>query len=139
MGRAINNKAILLSAAGFFFVAVVVPLIVLLFSAIFKEGSTAGQSITSILQEDVLQSIGNSIIISISVGLLSVLLGGCFAFLFSKTTIPFSKALRLLLLLPLLLPSYVICVAWNDVWLFAGVHKNLIYSLPALVFIVSPI
>jgi ABC-type Fe3+ transport system permease subunit len=139
MGRAINNKAILLSAAGFFFVGVVVPLIVLLFSAIFKEGNTAGQSITSILQRDVLQSIGNSIIISISVGLLSVLLGGCFAFLFSKTTIPFSKALRLLLLLPLLLPSYVICVAWNDVWLFAGMYKNLIYSLPAVVFILTTI
>ncbi|MFN2440020.1 MAG: ABC transporter permease, partial [Chitinophagaceae bacterium] len=74
-----------------------------------------------------------------SVGLLSVLLGCCFAFLISKTTIPFFKQLRLLLLLPLLLPSYVICVAWNDVWLFSGVNKNLIYSLPAVVFILTTI
>lgn len=139
MGRTINSKAVLLSTAGLFFAAVVLPLCVLLFNAIFKEGSAAIKNITSIFRKDVLQSIGNSLIISTSVSVLAVLLGCCFAFLFSKTTIPFSKALRLSLLLPLLLPSYVIWVAWNDVWLFAGVYKNLIYSLPAVIFILTTI
>ncbi len=114
MGRTINSKGVLLSAAGLFFAAVVLPLCVLLFNLIFKEGSAAINNITSIFHKDVLQSIGNSLIISTTVSVLSVLLGCCFAFFFFKTTIPFSKALRLLLLLPLLLPSYVICVAASE-------------------------
>ncbi len=139
MGRTINSKAVLFSAAGLFFAVVVLPLLVLLFNAIFKDGSAAVENIASIFHKDVLQSIGNSLIIATSVSLLSVLLGCCFAFLFSKTTIPFSKGFRLLLLLPLLLPSYVVCVAWNDLWLFAGVPKNFIYSLTAVVFILTTI
>ncbi len=139
MGKTINSKTILLLVAGLFFAAVLLPLCVLFFHAIFQERSVAVENITSIFHKDVLQSIGNSLIISTSVGLLSVLLGCCFAFLFSKTTIPFSKGFRLLLLLPLLLPSYVVCVAWNDLWLFAGVHKNFIYSMPAVVFILTTI
>ncbi len=139
MGKTINGKTILLLVAGLFLAAVVLPMGVLLFHAIFQKGSVAVESFTSIFHKDVLQSIGNSLIISTAVSMLSVLLGCCFAFLFSKATLPFSKALRLLLLLPLLLPSYVICVAWNDVWVFAGVHKNLIYSLPAVVFILTTI
>ncbi len=139
MGRTINSKAVLLSAAVLIFAAVVLPLCFLFFTAIFEERSVAVKSFTSIFHKDVLQSIGNSLIISTSVSLLSVLIGCFFAFLFSKATIPFSKALSFLLLLPLLLPSYVICVAWNDVWLFAGLHKNLIYSLPVVVFILTTI
>src|SRR5829696_3147324 len=125
MGKTINSKNILLLVAGLFFAAVVLPLCILLFGTISGQGSEVVNNITSIFHSDVLQSIGNSLIISTAVSVLSVLLGCCFAFLFSKTTLPFSKVLRLLLLLPLLLPSYVICVAWSDVWFFAGVHKSL--------------
>ncbi len=139
MGKTINSKTILLLVAGLFFAAVVLPLCTLLFQAIFEKGSAAAESLASIFHKDVLQSIGNSLIIATSVSLFSTLLGCCIAFLFSKTTIPFSKTLSLLLLLPLLLPSYVICVAWNDVWLFVVVNKNLIYSLPAVVFILTTI
>ncbi len=139
MDKAINSKTILLLVAGLFFAAVVLPLCVLLVGTISGQGSAVAKNITSIFHKDVLQSIGNSLIISTAVSILSVLLGCCLAFLFSKATLPFSKALRLLLLLPLLLPSYVICVAWNDMWFFAGVHKNLIYSLPAVVFILTTI
>ncbi|MEJ7739498.1 MAG: iron ABC transporter permease [Chitinophagaceae bacterium] len=134
-----NSKAVLLSAAGLFFAAVVLPLCALIFRAFINDGGVAAESLTSVFHKDVLQSIGNSLIISTAVSLSSVLLGCCFAFLFLKTTILFFKFLRLLLLLPLLLPSYVICVAWNDVWLFAGVYKDFIYSLPAVVFILTTI
>ncbi len=123
MSRAINNKTTLLTAAGIFFLAAVLPLCVLIFSALFGEGSVGVKNFASIFQKDVLYSIVNSLLIAISVSLLSVLLGCCFAFLLSKTTIPFANSFRLLLLLPLLLPSYVLCVAWNDAWLFIGLPK----------------
>lgn len=139
MGKTINIKTILLLVAGLFSAAIVLPLGALLFGTISGQASEVVNNITSIFHGDVLQSIGNSLIISTAVSILSVLLGCCFAFLFSKANLPFSKALRLLLLLPFLLPSYVICVAWNDVWLFADVLRNLIYSLPAVVFILTTI
>src|SRR5215210_884696 len=139
MGKTINGKTLLLLIAGLFLAAVVLPLAVLLFGAIAGEGSAVTKNITSIFHKDQLQSIGNSLMISTAVSVLSVLIGCCMAFLFVKAALPFSTLLRLLLLLPLLLPSYVICVAWNDVWFFAGVRKNLIYSLPAVVFILTTI
>ncbi len=100
MGKTINGKTILLLVAGLFLAAVVLPMGVLLFDAIFQKGSVAVENFTSIFHKDVLQSIGNSLIISTAVSMLSVLTGCCFAFLFSKATLPFSKSLRLLLLLP---------------------------------------
>jgi len=139
MGKTINGKTLLLLIAGLFLAAVVLPLAVLLVGAIAGEGSAVTKNITSIFHKDLVQSIGNSLIISTAVSVLSVLIGCCLAFLFVKAALPFSTSLRLLLLLPLLLPSYVICVAWNDVWFFAGVRKNLIYSLPAVVFILTTI
>ncbi len=139
MGRTINSKAVLLSAAGLFFAAVVLPLLVLLFNAIFKDGNAGVENFASIFHKDVLYSIVNSLLIAISVSSVSVLLGCCFSFLLSKTNIPFANSFRLLLLLPLLLPSYVLCVAWNDAWLFIGLPKNLIYSLPAVIFILITI
>ncbi len=99
MGKTINSKTILLSVAVLFFAAVVLPLGVLLVGTISGQGSAVIKNLTSIFHKDVLQSIGNSLIISTAVSMLSVLLGCCFAFLFSKVTLPFSKALRLLLLL----------------------------------------
>lgn len=138
MGSAINGKTILLSAAGVFFLAGVLPLCVLIFSAFF--GGIAGfGNFASVFHKDVLHSIVNSLLIAISVSSVSVLLGCCFGFLLSKTNMPFANAFRLLLLLPLLLPSYVLCVAWNDGWLFIGLPKNIIYSLPAVIFILVTI
>jgi iron(III) transport system permease protein len=139
MSSTINSKTILLTAAGIFFLAAVLPLCGLIFSAFFQGGSAGVENFASIFHKDVLYSIVNSLLIAISVSLLSVLLGCCFAFLLSKTTIPFASTFRLLLLLPLLLPSYVLCVAWNDAWLFSGLPKNLIYSLPAVIFILITI
>ncbi len=80
MGKTINSKVILLAAAALFFVAVVLPLCVLFFNAIFKEATSTVENFTSILHKGVLQSIGNSLIISTAVSILSVLLGCCFAF-----------------------------------------------------------
>jgi len=139
MGKSIIGKTVLLASAGLFFAAVVLPVCVLFFHAFSDEANISVENITSIFHKNVLQSIGNSLIISTSVSLLSVLLGCCFAFLLLKTTLPLSQVFRLLLLLPLLLPSYVICIAWNDVWLFAGVNKNIIYNLPAVIFILTTI
>lgn len=139
MGKAINSKTILLIAAGIFFLAGALPLCVMIFSAFLQEGNTGVENFATIFHKDVLHSIVNSLLIAISVSSVSVMLGCCFAFLLSKTTIPFANSFRLLLLLPLLLPSYVLCVAWNDAWLFSGLPKNLIYSLPAVIFILITI
>ncbi len=137
-----NNQSKYISgfAAIVFGAAVLLPLVSLVFGSLFVEGGLMITNFTEIFQQrTVLLSILNSVIISILASFVSVAIGCCFALLFTKTDLPFRKVLFFLLLLPLLLPPYIVTVAWTDVWLFLGISKNLVYGLPAVVFILSTI
>ncbi|MBD0289506.1 MAG: iron ABC transporter permease, partial [Flavisolibacter sp.] len=85
------------------------------------------------------RSIFNSITIALFVSLFSVAIGSCFAFLLAKSDLPKKKLFKTFLLLPLLLPSYILAVAWTDVWLYVGLPKSFIYSLPAVIFILTTV
>ncbi|NOX46154.1 MAG: iron ABC transporter permease [Chlorobi bacterium] len=134
-----QTKYIIWFAAVVFGAAVLLPLVSLVFSSLFVEGEFTLANFSGVFQRSILLSILNSVIISTLVSLISVVVGCCFAFLFTKTDLPFKKTLFFLLLLPLLLPPYIVTVAWTDVWLFLGISKKLVYGLPAVVFILSTI
>jgi iron(III) transport system permease protein len=135
----LKAKYVIWLAALVFAAAILLPLLSLIVSSIFTNGKLTIENFSSIIQITTLKSMGNSMVIAFSVGFLSVVLGSGFAFLFTKTNLLYKNSLRFLLLLPLLLPPYIITVAWTDVWLFVGLPKNFIYSLPAVVFILITI
>ena len=137
--KTIKAKYFLWLAALIFGATIILPLLSLVFSSLFEEGKFSVDNFSNIFHNNVLKSIVNSIIISGSVGILSVVIGCGFAFLFAKTNIFFKNALQLLLIMPLLLPPYITTVAWTDVWLFFGFSKTFIYSLPAVIFILTTI
>ena len=115
------------------------PLLFLIFGSLFADGKFTIENFIGVFQTSVLKSILNSVIIAVSVSVISVVVGCGFAFLFSKTNLPFKNLLMLLLLLPLLLPPYISTVAWTDVWLFIGIPETFINSLPAVIFILITI
>ena len=137
--KTINSKYFIWLIVIIFAAAVLLPLLSLIFTSFFTDGKFTVANFSSIFQTTTLKSIGNSLIIAAWVGFVSVAFGCGFAFLFTKTNLPFKNTLRFLLLLPLLLPPYMITVAWTDVWLFAGFPKTFIYSLPSVVFILTTI
>jgi len=137
MGRTVNPKYALFFAATVFAMAGLLPLCFLIFRSLSAVYTTSG--FTGIFAAGVIRSIFNSFIIALFVSLFSVTLGCCFAFLLAKSDLPKKNLLKIFLLLPLLVPSYIITVSWTDVWLYSGFQKSLIYSLPAVVFILSTI
>ncbi len=111
----------------------------LIFEALFTETNFSFDNFSTIFQGEVLKSIANSLIISLSTGLLSVIIGTGLAFILTKIKLPFKNILRLLLLLPLFLPPYITSVAWTDFWFFAGFPKSFIYSIPSVIFILTTV
>jgi ABC-type Fe3+ transport system permease subunit len=136
MDRAIKSNYFLWLAALIFTVAVVLPLLFLIFQFGWL---VTTENFTRIFQATILSSILNSVIIAASVSMLSVAMGCGFAFLFAKTNLPFKNVLQLLLLLPLLLPSYITTVAWTDVWFYLGIPEYSSKNLTAVIFILTTI
>ncbi len=59
----------------------------------------------------------NSLVINTGSTLLSALFGICFAYVMAYTDIPFKKIIHTLLLLPLVIPSYIMTLAWMQMFL----------------------
>lgn len=139
MGIKLKTIHFIWFTAFIFGITILLPLISLAFASLFVDGNFSTENFSDIFQDDVLKSIANSVVISFLVSVLSVGTGCFFAFLVAKTDLPLKNWLFSLLLLPLLLPPYIITVAWTDVWLNLGLPHNFIYSPVAVVFILTTI
>lgn len=58
----------------------------------------------------------NSMIIGISVSVISILMGSLFAWLFTRTDIPLKKTFSFLLMVPYILPSWYLSMAWLTIF-----------------------
>jgi len=58
----------------------------------------------------------NSLIIAVSLGLLSVLVGGILAWLVVRTDMPFKKAISNLAMIPYIMPSWTMTLAWITIF-----------------------
>lgn len=139
MQKSIDAKFIAWPAALLFVAGILLPLLYLVIGTMLVGSKISFDNFSSIFEPAVLKSIISSIIIATSTGLISVVVGCGFAFLFVKTNLPYKNLLRLLLVLPLLLPPYIITVAWTDVWIYIGIPVYISHSLPAVIFILSTV
>lgn len=114
---------------------ILLPLFYLLIYAIPDGKQVTSDGFSNIFSAGILKSIFNSVTISAFVSTFSVIIGSCFAFLFSKTRLPLKNLFKFLILLPLLLPPYIFAVAWTDTWFYFGLDRDLIYSPFSVIFI----
>jgi iron(III) transport system permease protein len=109
------EKRLTLFAAALLFVAVgLLPVLAMLAKTFYWEGSfgltafealaASGQQLTVLM--------GHSLLLSLSVAVLAIMTGVPLGVLLGRTDLPLRKILALVLALPLLLPPYVIAVAW---------------------------
>jgi iron(III) transport system permease protein len=95
-------------------VVVAVPVLLILWTALFVDGSLNTKDIINILsQPDTYEALRNSIVIAAGVTFLSTIIGVFFAWLVSRTDLPFKETMKVLFLIPFMLPSFIGALAWK--------------------------
>lgn len=95
-------------------VVVAVPILLILWTSFVVEGTVNVTGIIEVLrQPDVFQAIVNSLVIAAAVTVVSTILGVFFAWLVSRTDLPFKGTMKLLFLVPFMLPSFIGAIAWK--------------------------
>ncbi|HTU03901.1 MAG TPA: hypothetical protein VMG58_18850, partial [Candidatus Sulfotelmatobacter sp.] len=107
-GRKVGAAELLLSLSVLVLVVVVaVPILLILWNAFLVDGALNVAGVAKVLREpDVFQAVVNSLVIAGAVTALSTVLGVFFAWLVSRTDLPFKETMKLLFLVPFMLPSF---------------------------------
>jgi iron(III) transport system permease protein len=90
------------------------PLVTMLAKSFFVAGSFSLRAYQALWEsgQEHLVLMGRSVLLSLCVTLLATIVGVPLGILLSKTDLPFRRVLTVVLAVPLLLPPYVIAVAW---------------------------
>ncbi|MDO1449608.1 iron ABC transporter permease [Rhodocytophaga aerolata] len=120
-----------------FIALAILPLLSLLFGSLFRECTINLDNYIGLIQGRTLQLLLQSILIGVAVCFLSTILGLGFGFLLIKSHLPNKALFKVLLLIPLLLPSYITAVAWVDFFVFLGISSAWIYSRVTAIFVLT--
>lgn len=95
-------------------VVVAVPVLLIIWTALFVDGQLNIKDIILVLSEpDTYEALKNSLVIAAGVTFLSTIIGVFFAWLVSRTDLPFKNTMKLLFLIPFMLPSFIGALAWK--------------------------
>jgi iron(III) transport system permease protein len=95
-------------------VVVAVPVLLIVWTALFVDGQLNIKDILLVLSEpDTYEALKNSLVIAAGVTFLSTIIGVFFAWLVSRTDLPFKNTMKLLFLIPFMLPSFIGALAWK--------------------------
>jgi iron(III) transport system permease protein len=95
-------------------IVVAIPMLLIFWNAIFVEGKLNITDIIKVLsQADTYEALKNSLVIAAGVTFFSTILGVFFAWLVSRTDLPLKGTMKLLFLVPFMLPSFIGALAWK--------------------------
>jgi iron(III) transport system permease protein len=95
-------------------VVVAVPVALIFQTAFFVDGSFNLTDVVKILSEsDTYEALKNSCIIAAGVTVLGTTIGVFFAWLVTRTDLPFKETMKVLFLVPFMLPSFIGALAWK--------------------------
>lgn len=95
-------------------IIVAVPVLLILFTAFFENGKLNVAGIAKVLSDkDTYMALLNSLIIAIGTTLISTIFGVFFAWLVARTDLPFKKFMKIMFLVPFMLPSFIGALAWK--------------------------
>ena len=95
-------------------IVVAVPVLLILWTALFVDGSLNTRDILKVLSEpDTYEALKNSLIIAAGVTFFSTIIGVFFAWLVSRTDLPLKETMKVLFLVPFMLPSFIGALAWK--------------------------
>lgn len=95
-------------------IVVAIPVLLILWNAFFVDGNLNLADIIEVLREpDTYQALLNSIYIAIGVTICSTIIGVFFAWLVSRTDLPLKETMKIMFLIPFMLPSFIGALAWK--------------------------
>lgn len=101
-------------AVGILVIFVAVPVLLIFFNAFWVDGSFNVKDVVKILSEpDTYHALINSLILASGVTVTGTLVGTFFAWLVTRTDLPYKGAMKLLFLVPFMLPSFIGALAWK--------------------------
>jgi len=107
---------------------VAIPILLIFWNALVVDGKLNLTDLIKVLtQKDTYQALLNSIYIAIGVTILSTIIGVFFAWLVSRTDLPFKGAMKVMFLIPFMLPSFIGALAWKVLLSPRGGYINVFF------------
>ncbi|HTG02078.1 MAG TPA: iron ABC transporter permease [Nitrospirota bacterium] len=95
-------------------VVVAIPVLMIFWTSVYVDGHLNIKDIVKVLSEpDTYEALKNSVVIAAGVTFFSTIIGVFFAWLVSRTDLPFKNTMKLLFLIPFMLPSFIGALAWK--------------------------
>lgn len=101
-------------SVGILLVVVAFPMLLIFFNAFWVDGQFNLADVAQILQKrETYEALLNSLILSGGVTVTGTIIGTLFAWLVTRTDLPFKRAMKLLFLIPFMLPAFIGALAWK--------------------------
>jgi iron(III) transport system permease protein len=95
-------------------IVVGVPMLLIFFNAFWVDGHfNVADVITVLRHPETYKALLNSLILSVGVTITGTIVGTFFAWLVTRTDLPFKKTMKLLFLVPFMLPAFIGALAWK--------------------------
>lgn len=105
---------VLLFSIAVLVIFVAIPVLLILWNAFFVDGKLNLADVVNVLKEkDTYEALFNSIYIAVGVTIFSTIIGTFFAWLISRTDLPFKNFMKLMFIVPFMLPSFIGALAWK--------------------------
>ena len=93
---------------------VAVPMLLIFFNAFWVDGHFNVADVIKVLrQPETYKALLNSLVLSVGVTITGTAVGTFFAWLVTRTDLPFKKTMKLLFLVPFMLPAFIGALAWK--------------------------
>jgi len=95
-------------------IVVAVPMLLIFFNAFWVDGHFNVVDVIRVLRHpETYKALWNSLVLSIGVTITGTIVGTFFAWLVTRTDLPFKRTMKLLFLVPFMLPAFIGALAWK--------------------------
>lgn len=101
-------------SVGILLIVVAFPMLLIFFNAFWVDGQFNLADVAQILKkQETYEALLNSLILSGGVTVTGTIIGTLFAWLVTRTDLPFKRTMKLLFLVPFMLPAFIGALAWK--------------------------
>ena len=101
-------------AAGILVIVVGIPMLLIFFNACWVDGALNVTDVFRVLSDqDTYEALANTLLLAAGVTVTGTIVGTFFAWLVTRTDLPFKKAMKLMFLVPFMLPAFIGALAWK--------------------------
>jgi iron(III) transport system permease protein len=109
-----TSQLIFALSVGILVIVVAVPMLLIFFNAFWVDGHFNVADVVKVLQRpETYKALVNSLVLSAGVTVTGTIVGTFFAWLVTRTDLPFKKTMKLLFLVPFMLPAFIGALAWK--------------------------